>query len=148
MTDVNLQFNEAIDLAKRRHEQLILMPVDYLRQQKHGLPVLNIGLMLSERLIEFAAPERPKYLAGCLTDLVHQTEGQALALSHIEVLFEPSLATDPLKLLKACSRQKTLLVEWPGYLSSTFLSYAMPSHPEYQEYREANLKDVIVLSAN
>lgn len=148
MTVANLKLSDAVELASRKYEQLVFLPLGYISNQTVGLPGLNVGLAVAERLIEYAAPERPKFLASCLQELINEAEGSVLVLSRIEVLFESSLATDPLKLLKACSRQKTLLVEWPGYLSSSSLIYATPNHSDYREYRLADLKDVIVLSAN
>ncbi|MFC1776116.1 BREX-3 system P-loop-containing protein BrxF, partial [Pseudomonadota bacterium] len=57
--------------------------------------------------------------------------------------FDRSLSLDPIRLLKNCSRKKTLVVCWPGEKSKSGLSYAKASHPEYRTYKANDLTDII-----
>jgi hypothetical protein len=54
------------------------------------------------------------------------------ALSYIDILFEPSLELDPLALFRQLSRVTPIVVAWPGMVSSSGLSYAMPEHANYR----------------
>ena len=63
-------------------------------------------------------------------------------LDNIEILFDPIFKTEPLQLLKQCSRNKTLIISWNGTVENNRLIYAIPSHPEYRSYP---LGDLIVI---
>ena len=70
---------------------------------------------------------------------------QAL-LDKIEVLFQPELHVDVLARLRQLSRQRTLVVVWPGEWSSGTLTYASREHPEYSEERGVEPLSVVSLS--
>ena len=55
------------------------------------------------------------------------------------MLFTPELAQDPVKLLQGLSRNRTLVVSWPGVRDGTTLIYADPGHPEYFRQPVADL---------
>ncbi|MFN2218648.1 MAG: BREX-3 system P-loop-containing protein BrxF, partial [Anaerolineae bacterium] len=60
-------------------------------------------------------------------------------LDNIELLFDASLALDPLRLLEEISRNWTLVVAWPGQVEGGWLLYARPGHPEYKRYPVGDL---------
>ena len=66
-----------------------------------------------------------------LSDLLGKIGGDVILLDHIEVLFSPELAQDPVRLLQSLSRNRILLISWPGKRDGTTLIYAEPGHPEY-----------------
>ena len=53
---------------------------------------------------------------------------------NIELLFHAALKTDPMRLFKNISRNKTLIVAWNGVIKDNYLIYAAPGHPDYKKY--------------
>jgi hypothetical protein len=113
-----------------------------------GHKQININSVLSEQLISIPRSERAKYVERMVGDLINNESSDTVLLHGLEMLFDRSLAIDPLRLLSACSKHKILLVHWPGDILSTGLSYAIPSHPEYRNYRASDLSDVILLESD
>ena len=107
--------------------------------EQHAWALVNVGLSLSERLLDVAPPHRAAKVSGLLTDLIAEGESSVVLLDDIEVLFEPSLQLDPLGLLRDLARYTTLVVVWPGEANSDSLTYATPSHPEHRQYSAAHL---------
>lgn len=67
-----------------------------------------------------------------------------LLVTQIDLLFEPSLGLDPLALLRSASRQRTLMVAWPGSYESGVLAYAVPEHSHYRTWPKPDLCDYCV----
>ena len=101
-----------------------------------GALVVNVGLELASRLLERTTRQRRLQVQGFLEELVataSAASGVAL-LDNIEVLFDADLQQDPLRLLQAVSRNRTVVAAWPGTLRGGTLRYAAPPHREYREY--------------
>lgn len=99
-----------------------------------GQPVINLNLELSARLLALSPAERS---AGKLLDILRQivdTLDSPILFDNIEILFDRSVHQDPLKLLQALSRNKTILAAWNGFIIDGRLQYAVPGHPEYRNY--------------
>lgn len=108
-----------------------------------GCAVLNLGLALSQHLLDIPSRQRPAQAPILLADLL---AGQGPAMLHgIELLFDPTLQLEPLRALKAASRSRSLLVLWPGAYEDNKLTYAEPGHPEYKRYGSADLTDILVV---
>lgn len=112
------------------------------------VPSLDLNRSLSEQLIIVPKQERAKVIGQTVSELVNGVTGEALLITGLEILFDRSLAVDPIRLLKRCSANKMLLVVWPGEKSSSGLSYATPSHPEYRTYKASGLRDVVFITAD
>ena len=101
---------------------------------QHGWPRLNVNLRLSERLLELTHRQRAVRVAGILGDMIRDETSEVVLLDNIELLFTPDLAQDPLRLLQAISRNRTIIAAWPGGFDGTSLTYAEPGHPEARRY--------------
>lgn len=101
-----------------------------------GTVPLNIGLLLSQSLREVEPRFRPPEIQSILAGLIRSAEGDLVALDHTEILFQRDLQLDPLRMLLQQSRNKVLLVKWPGVLNEEKLVYGEPHHPEYRCYEE------------
>ena len=106
--------------------------------QTTGMPVLNLSLELSRRLLELTARQRVLRLPGLL-DALMPRGGAPVLLDNTELLFEPALRTDPLALLQGAARNRTLVAAWTGALAGGWLTCAEPGHPEYRRYRQDGL---------
>ena len=141
--------NKAILRAQKNRSHLVF----FLERQENwaeleSYPSLNLNALLSERLLEFPRQSRVREAAPLVHQLVDEVDESTVLLHDIEILFDRSLAIDPIRLLTACSKNKTLLVCWPGDKTSSGLSYAVPSHPEYRTYKASDLSDVILLTTD
>lgn len=108
-----------------------------------GRIVLNLGLTLSQRLLDISSHQRPAQAPILLADLLAGEE--PAILYDIELLFDPTLQLEPLRALKAASRSRILLVLWPGAYEDHKLTYAEPGHPEYKRYGPADLAEILVV---
>ncbi|WP_368411106.1 BREX-3 system P-loop-containing protein BrxF [Gilvimarinus sp. 2_MG-2023] len=111
-------------------------------------PKWNLNKLVSEHLMSTPKSEWTLICTSYVESLVQQQVRGVVLLIGLEVLFDRSLAVDPLKLLMKCARTKTIIVSWPGEINSNGLSYANVSHPEYRMYKPSELDDVIFLSAD
>lgn len=108
-----------------------------------GWPIINLNLQLSERLLELTKRQRAISVPNLVDELLRSEEGDTLALDNIELLFDPDLAVDALRLLQGLSRDRTLVVAWPGSYDGSNLTYAEPGHPEARRYMQP---DAIILA--
>lgn len=70
-----------------------------------------------------------------MDDIVHEA-GEVVLLDNIEMLFQPDLHQDPLRLLQAISRNRTVVATWRGAHVGKSLTYAVPYHPEFRRFEE------------
>ena len=103
-----------------------------------GAPLLNLNLELSRRLLDLTAHQRVFELPRVLDDIMGR-EVPLVLLDNTEMLFDPTLKQDPLRLLQLASRNRTVVAAWTGTFENGYLSYAAPDHAEYRRYREQGL---------
>ena len=110
----------------------------FSRRAEGAVPYLNLNLALSGRLLDLTGKERPLRARRLLAEILDERPEETLALDNIELLFEPTLHQDPLVLLQGLSRNRSLIVSWPGNYDKTgsILTYAEPGHPEYRRYQK------------
>ena len=99
-----------------------------------GVPLVNVNLELSRRMLELTERQRALQLPRLLSEIVNATQADVILLDNIEVLFDVSLKQDPLRLLQGLSRNKTVVATWNGSVDNEHLVYATPGHPEYKRY--------------
>ncbi len=137
----------SILLADHRYERLILVigapgsgKTTILRSvaETYHVPVINVGLQLSELLLEVPASQRPKRVQDRMSEIVG-IGNKLLLLDNPEILFAKELKQDPLRLLKAISKERVVVAAWPGKVEGSKLIYAKPLHPEFQSYELLDL---------
>lgn len=109
---------------------------------KRGCEVMNLNLVLAERLAPLSRAERVRSVESILGDVTKSSSADPVFIDHIEILFDPELRIDPLRLLTTLSRSRTILAGWRGTLDGETLSYARPDHPEGRTWR--NLQTLAV----
>lgn len=95
---------------------------------------LNLGTELSFALLDIPLQRRPFKVTEIVENLIQKQHNKIICIDRIEVLFEPSLKTNPFQMLKQLSKNHILIVAWRGTVSDQTLIYAKPSHPEYSKY--------------
>ncbi|MBO0997208.1 BREX-3 system P-loop-containing protein BrxF [Bacillus sp. SD075] len=106
--------------------------VQYIGQSEH-YTVLNISLLLSERLMEYPRKRMTNRVHALLSEILKEAESDVICLEHIEILFDPNLNQDAIQLLQSFSRNYTLVVSWRGTYDGKRFTYAVPGHSEYYE---------------
>ncbi len=99
---------------------------------------MNLNLVLSQRLLEHASKSRPLRLRGALDEVLAKTGGEVVVLDNIEILFDPGLKQDPLRLLQLSSRNRTVVASWNGDAIGRTLTYAAAGHPEHKRYMDVD----------
>jgi len=145
---------QSIEQAKNYHSQLVIVIGESASQlvehtaSSDGLAKINLGLELSEKLLEIPGQDRARSALALFSHLLKEQQTGVLLLNHIEILFDRTLSIDPLKLLQSCAKNLTLVVAWPGEKTTSSLTYAAPSHPEYRSYKASDFGETIFVEAD
>lgn len=117
-----------------------------LRQlaEREGLPMVNMGVELSRRLLPLTERQRVLQTPRLMEDLLATSGNDTVILDNPEVVFSPALQQDPLRLLAALSRNRSIAAAWPGRVAGNWIDYAEHGHPEYRRYV---IKDYLVVDA-
>lgn len=99
-----------------------------------NMSFVNVNLALSRRMLPLTARQRALRAGSLLDDIIADAAGEHVLLGHINLLFDPALRQDPLRLLQNLSRRKTIVAVWDGQVQDNYLTYAEPDHPEYRRY--------------
>jgi ATPase family protein associated with various cellular activities (AAA) len=138
----NLQ--EAIRQAAGQYFRLVLLVAPsgsgktallHAVAQENSFPLLNINLELSKRLLELTRSQRARQVERLFREVIASAPGGVVLLDNLEILFDPSLEVEPLRLLQIASRNRTLVVTWNGHYREGTLTYAEPGHPEYARFK-------------
>ena len=102
-------------------------------------PVVNIGLMLGERLYKAKAYGPPVNIANEL-DAILGEEHRDMILANTDILFSPEYEMDVIKLLLQLGRNQRFYMQWPGEITGEKLTYSEPGRFDFKEY---NIKDYV-----
>jgi hypothetical protein len=150
----HVNFKQAIERAKNYHTQLIVLHGEFASQcivhaaSSYDLPIMNLSLELSERLLNIPRQDRTTFAVAVFADLITEQKTQVLLLNHLEILFDRSLSIDPFKLLQDSTRNTLLIISWPGEKTASSLAYATPSHSEYRCYKISDFGETIFVEAS
>lgn len=109
--------------------------------------VTNVNLRLSERLLDAASQRRPHLAQQQLDQVLGEGRNETLLLDNTEILFNPALRLDPLRLLQQLSRNRSVVATWAGNFDGKHLSYAEPGHPEFKRYPKPDALIVSTMDA-
>ncbi len=138
----------ALDQAATRYHKLALVvgrpgsgKTALLRaiSQQMQIPLLNLGLELSKKLLSLTVRERKLKAADIIADLLDEEEALRLAVDNTEIIFDFSLMLNPLGLLQNLSRTRLLIWSWNGNVEDGHITYAYPGHPEYHRVPSAEM---------
>lgn len=103
-----------------------------------GVPVVNVNLELSSKLLELTTKQRILHLPRLVNELVKKSNS-ILVLDNLEILFDKELKQDPLRLLQGISRNHSVVASWNGRATGRKLTYAASDHPEYRNYDQVDV---------
>lgn len=110
-----------------------------------NVKVLNLGAEISLRLLDLGERQRILQLPALLEELFAAFPSSLTLLDNTEILFNPELKQDPLRLLQRVSRDRTIVASWLGEVDDRHLTYASPEHPEFRRYSS---DDLLIVSLN
>ncbi|MEA3639188.1 MAG: BREX-3 system P-loop-containing protein BrxF [Lamprobacter sp.] len=146
------RLQQSIEAASGLYHRLVLLvgktgtgktAVLHRMAAHRAVPLVNLNLVLSAQLLELTAKQRalrlPRILEQLLDEALEQTMNPSqiqplIILDNLELLFDPQLRQDPLRLLQGLSRNRRILASWNGRFQAGRLDYAAPDHPEYRCY--------------
>jgi len=100
--------------------------------------LVNVNRGLSQKLLDLPRHRRHRHVDRAFEELIDLRDQNVVGLDNLELLFDPSLHVDPLRLLQLNSRNRTLVASWNGVVSEGALTYATPDHPEYRCYHDCD----------
>jgi hypothetical protein len=106
-----------------------------------------VNLALCQRMLELTRSQRARQVERLFKELLAGASGEVVLLDNMEILFDPGLEIDPLRLLQVVSRNRTTVAAWNGAFHNGTLTYAEPGHPEYQAFRQPDAVVVTVQSS-
>jgi hypothetical protein len=68
-------------------------------QKQRGVPLINVNLEISLRLLDLTTRQRALQLSQILSQIVDATQADTILLDNIEMLFDTALKQNPLRLL-------------------------------------------------
>lgn len=95
------------------------------------IPLLNLGLELSRRLLSLTNKQRKLMAAEIIEEILDEQDGPTLVIDNTEFIFDPNLKLNPSGLLKNISRNRLLVWSWNGEQDGDQLIYSYAGHPEY-----------------
>jgi hypothetical protein len=108
----------------------------------YGWPCLSVGRELSLALLSEPPARRSsaarRWMETRLREMVPKN-GSPVLCTEIDLLFEPTLRLDPLRLLRDASRATRIVVTWPGSYEKDVLAYAVPEHSHYRTWRQPDV---------
>ena len=96
--------------------------------------LVNVNLELSKRMLDLTRGQRSRQVERLLKDVIAAIPTEVVLLDNLEILFNPGLEVDPLRLLQVSSRNRTIVASWNGNFQAGRLTYAEPGHPEFMQF--------------
>jgi hypothetical protein len=103
--------------------------------ERINIPYINLGVDLSKKLIELSSKQQVLRVSGLTKEIISNVTLDTVLVDNIELLFNPELKIDPVRLLLNCSRNKTLVVAFSGKQVDNSIIYAEPHHQEYGKFK-------------
>src|SRR5271166_3348170 len=104
--------------------------------KENQYPLINVNLQLCKAMLELTRSQRTRQVEQLFKAVVRAPTAEVVLLDNLEVLFDPGLEVEPLRLLLNASRNQTLVAAWNGTFRDGTLTYAEPGHPEFAQYKQ------------
>jgi len=93
---------------------------------------LNVGLMLSERMMETPVSQRPSQVSVEFQPIADSHP--FVILYHLAILFAPELQVSGFRMFLQLSRNVSTVALLACQFNETAIWYAEPGHPEYRQH--------------
>jgi hypothetical protein len=148
--NVKIEVEQAIKFGSFQSSNLIVLVLKPDENSAVGSLLLdanfeNVSKSLAAKLVVMSLKDREHNLHELMAQLVNQAE-DVCYFSRINLLFETSLQTDPLKLLQSTAKKKPIIVIWPGTMDDVSINYSKPGLPDHKIYKLNEFQDVQVIT--
>ncbi len=109
-------------------------------------PTLSVGCHLSGQLLSVAPSWRSAESPRAFNQAVRHLAPGPVLCTDVDLLFEPVLALDALRVFRDASRIAPLVVLWPGTLTAGRLVYAQPTHEHYRFWKRTELSEDCIIN--
>ena len=99
---------------------------------------LNLGLIVSERLLKMPKEARKQGIADIARKAIEGAVSGNVVIENIDLLFSPEYALDVIKLFTLAGKNKCLVILWEGTYRDGILTYAEPGCEDYHCYEIKN----------
>jgi hypothetical protein len=147
MVETATKLEQAIEQAASQYYRLVVLAgapgsgktaVLQSVAQKTGCSLVNVNLELSKRMLELTRTQRSRQVERLLKEVIAAAPGDLVLLDNLEILFDPALEVEPLRLLQVSSRNRTIVASWNGSFRDGTLTYAEPGHPEFIQFKQTD----------
>ena len=101
---------------------------------EYHLSRISFNRELSQLLFGKEKADYSREIISWISQKINEVLEEPILLTDIDILFEPTMDLDPLTLFRQASRNKKLLILWPGEFINNKLSYAIPEHAHYRNW--------------
>lgn len=99
-----------------------------------GFSRISLGIELSAALINYDRAVRKNFVFRELNEIIKKETSEHFMITNIDILFNPEYNIDVLGCFTNISRNKKMIILWPGEYDSGILSYALPGYTDYKRY--------------
>lgn len=145
--------NAAVTQAEYRSFKLVLVtiPKELHREIEaeilnNPIRLVNLSKELARKLVSLSIRDRVRRLEGEVERVANDC-GSSAWLTKLDVLFEPTLENDPMRLLKSIAKSQAVVAIWPGEITETSVVYSKPGKSDYKTYSLKELNDIQVIDA-
>ncbi|MEZ8925399.1 MULTISPECIES: BREX-3 system P-loop-containing protein BrxF [Vibrio] len=145
--------NAAVTQAEYRSFKLVLVTIPkelHLEIESeilnNSIGFVNLSKELARKLVSLSIKERVRRLEAEVDNIANDC-GSSVWLTKLDVLFEPTLENDPMRLLKSIAKSQTVVAIWPGEITETSVVYSKPGKSDYKTYSLKELNDIQVIDA-
>lgn len=107
---------------------------------------VNLSKELARKLVSLSIKDRVRRLEAEVDNIANDC-GSSIWLTKLDVLFEPTLENDPMRLLKSIAKSQAVVAIWPGEITETSVVYSKPGKSDYKTYSLKELNDIQVIDA-
>lgn len=116
--------------------------LDLLLSQYYDYKPVELGELFSLEMIKHKQLKREHDVESILENIIFKLELDKIIITNIDVLFNPSYRLNVIKFFISISRNRNIILNWPGQYDSENLIY---SEPEYDDYKKYPIKDYDVI---
>jgi hypothetical protein len=140
------------DFLLSSHTCLLLVSPDVRRLKDaadellsvYDWPRLPVGRELGAALLSELPQRRPRAADRWTKVRLGAMAPGPVLCTETDLLFEPTLTLDPLRLVRDASRVTRLVVTWPGSYVDGVLAYAAPEHNHYRTWRNPGVSIAVL----
>jgi len=131
-------------LVEKKNDYIIIscMPLEDVKSIFKQFKILSLGEILSRELLKIDKKDRKFAVELILKRILSNINKQELIITDIDILFNPAYKLDIIKLFIQLSRNRKVIVQWPGKLDSQNLVY---SSQEYEDYNRYSIRDYDII---